>query len=415
MLEKLQPEFKSLLKNLEKRLQLKHQHMSSIFTVTQMINSNYKIDELYSLYQEYLEKYLKVSDFAFYVYEDAWKLNLNRDTTITPPDSLNITVATKYKKSSRLNEEDTLKFGGYKYIIPVYYNDTAVAFSFLGEIDSQSVETKIYLIQYAQVLTNIVTMAVENKRLLKKEMEKIDYDKEMELASKIQGMIIPKRLPKNHLYEFAGLYLPHRSIGGDYYDVININKDEFVFCMGDISGKGVAAALVMANLQAYLNASPPSDMANGRDLVDRLNSKIYSITSGEKFITLFIAKYNILTRELQYLNAGHNPPVLINGEEAVTLNKGCALLGILDYIPKVETGKIVLKKDALILTYTDGLIELENNQALRYGEERLKNFTVEHKNLSSEDLLKRLYNNMINFKGYKNFSDDVSVLIGKFF
>lgn len=415
MLEELEPDIKILLKNLEKRLQLKHQHMSSIFTVTQMINSNYKIEDLYGLYKECLEKYLKVSDFAFFVFEDHWKMNLVKEEHIKPFETLNITVATKYKKSSRLNEEDSTKLGGYKYIIPVYYNETAVSFAFLGELDNQSVETKIYLIQYAQVLTNIVTMVIENKRLLKKELEKIDYDKEMELASKIQGMIIPKRLPKNHIYEFVGLYLPHRSIGGDYYDVININKDEFVFCMGDISGKGVAAALVMANLQAYLNASPPVDMENGRDLVDRLNSKIFSITSGEKFITLFIAKYNILTRELQYLNAGHNPPILINGDEVVTLDKGCALLGILDYIPKVSTGKITLKKDAMILTYTDGLIELENNQALRYGEDRLKQFTIDHKSFSADDFIKKLYSSMINFKGYNNFSDDVSILIGKFF
>lgn len=389
--------------------------MSSIFTVTQMINSNYHIEELYNIYKENLEKYLKVSDLAYFVFEETWNLIIHTKGLIQKNPEFNITVATKYRKSSRLSDEDSEKLGGYKYIIPVYYNDTAVSFAFLGDIDSHSVETKIYLVQYAQVLTNIVTMVIENKRLIQKELEKIDYDKEMELASKIQGMIIPKRLPKNHLYEFAGLYLPHRSIGGDYYDVININKDEFVFCMGDISGKGVAAALVMANLQAYLNASPPIDMENGRELVDRLNSKIYSITSGEKFITLFVAKYNILTRELQYLNAGHNPPILVNGDEVVTLNKGCALLGILDYIPKVTTGKVQLKKDALILTYTDGLIELENNQALHYGEDRLKKFTIDHSKYPAEDILKRLYTNMINFKGYNGFNDDVSVLIGKFF
>lgn len=405
---------KDLVQSLEKRLQSKHQHMSSIFTVTQMINSRYQIDDLYKLYSRCLIKYLGVEDFALFVYEDRWKLTLNKQTSIPPLLDLDIGVITKYRKSVRLEENDSEKLGGYQYIIPVYYNDTAISYALLGEINCQSIESKIYLIQYAQVITNIITMVIENKRLINKEIEKKDFDKEMELASKIQGMIIPKRLPKNHMYEFAGLYLPHRTIGGDYYDVININKDEFVFCMGDISGKGVAAGLVMANLQSYLNASPPIDMDNGRELVDRLNTKILSITNGEKFITLFIAKYNILTRELQYLNAGHNPPFLLNGEDVMALDKGCALLGILDYIPKVQTGKVTLKKDALILTYTDGLIDLENQGGVSYGEERLKDFTVKGRELSAEVFLKNLYGDLIDFKGYNNFGDDVSVLVGKF-
>lgn len=405
---------KGLVQSLEKRLQSKHQHMSSIFTVTQMVNSRYQIDDLYKLYERCLVKYLGVEDFALFVFQDRWKLTLNRHTNIPPILDLDISVITKYRKSVRLEECDSEKLGGYQYIIPVYYNDTAISYALLGEINCQSIESKIYLIQYAQVITNIITMVIENKRLINKEVEKKDFDKEMELASKIQGMIIPKRLPKNHMYEFAGLYLPHRTIGGDYYDVININTDEFVFCMGDISGKGVAAGLVMANLQSYLNASPPIDMENGRELVDRLNTKILSITNGEKFITLFIAKYNILTRELQYLNAGHNPPILLNGDEVITLDKGCALLGILDYIPKVQTGKITLKKDALILTYTDGLIDLENQNGTSYGEERLKDFTVKGRALSAEEFLKNLYGNLIDFKGYNNFGDDVSVLVGKF-
>ena len=158
--------------------------------------------------------------------------------------------------------------------------------------------------------------------------------------------------------------MPHRSIGGDYYDVINVSTDEFVFCMGDISGKGIAAALVMANLQSYLNASPPLVTESERELVDRLNSKIYSITNGDKFITLFIARYNILTRELVYLNAGHNPPFLVNEGEVTRLDKGCALLGILDYIPKVQLGKLILEPNSLIFTYTDGLSEMENPEGI---------------------------------------------------
>ena len=258
-------------------------------------------------------------------------------------------------------------------------------------------------------------MSIENKRLLIRELEEKEFEKEMELASKIQGMIIPKRLPKNHLYEFAGLYMPHKSIGGDYYDVININKDEFVFCMGDISGKGVAAALVMANLQSYLNASPPLSSESERELVDRLNDKILSITNGEKFITLFIARYNILARELIYLNAGHNPPFLVNQGEVTRLDKGCALLGILEYIPKVQLGKIKLEPNTLIFTYTDGLSEMENQKGIPFGDEGLNDFASKNSHLSSENFVKQLYNELTIYNEQNGFNDDVSVLVGKFY
>jgi len=387
--------------------------MSSIYTVTQAINVNAEVEDLYQMYQRFLTSYLGLDDIVLYMFEDGWKQVICKHSSIKESD-INVALAVHYKKASRIEDSDRDSLGGYTYIIPVYHKDVAISFALLGEINCQSVESKVYLIQYAQVVTNIITMAVENKRLFKRELEKKEFDKEMELASRVQGMIIPKRLPKNHIYEFAGLYLPHRSIGGDYYDVININKDEFVFCMGDISGKGVAAALVMANLQSYLNASPPVDMDNGRELVDRLNSKILSITNGDKFITLFIAKYNILTRELHYLNAGHNPPVLINGDEVIKLDKGCALLGILEQIPKVQTGKLILKPGALVVTYTDGLTDLENTAKEIYGEQRLKHFTVNNYTKNAEDFVKSLFASISDFKGEVDFNDDVSVLVGKF-
>lgn len=402
-----------LIQSLELRLQSKHRHMSSIYAVTQAINSQIETHALYDLYSQCMANYLGVEDLALYKFDDQWEKIVYRHTLI-PDAHIKVSKALKYKKAARINSEDKDALGGYEYVIPVYHNDIGISFALLGEINCLNIESKLYLLQYAQVITNIVTMAIENKRLFQKEMEKKEFDKEMELASKIQGMIIPKRLPKNTLYEFAGLYLPHRSIGGDYYDVININKDEFIFCMGDISGKGIAAALVMANLQSYLNASPPKEMSNGRELVDRLNTKILSITNGEKFITLFVGKYNILTRELEYLNAGHNPPLLFNDGEVVKLDKGCALLGILEHIPKVQTGKILLKPDALILTYTDGLTEQENNNSELFGDDKLRALIMKNCHESAENFVKNLYSTLIDFKGMKNFGDDVSVLVGKF-
>jgi sigma-B regulation protein RsbU (phosphoserine phosphatase) len=405
----------SVYESLEERLVLKHLHMDSLYDVTQAINSNIDVDDLLKVYEKDLVQFLGIEDMVLYFYNKEWSIKTFLCTHIENCADIDIPIALKYKVPSSLHPEDSKKLSGYKYVLPVFYNDVVTSFALLGDIKFQNIESEHYLIQYAQVLTNLVSMSIENRRLLVRELEKKEFDKEMEMASKIQGMIIPKRLPKNHIYEFSGLYMPHRSIGGDYYDVINVSTDEFVFCMGDISGKGIAAALVMANLQSYLNASPPLVTESERELVDRLNSKIYSITNGDKFITLFIARYNILTRELVYLNAGHNPPFLVNKGEVTRLDKGCALLGILEYIPKVQLGRLKLEPDSLIFTYTDGLSEMENQKGIAFGDERLRDFAANNSNLSSEIFVKKLYTELNTYNEQNGFNDDVSVLVGKFY
>ncbi len=405
----------AMYKSMEQRLVSKHKHMDSLYEVTQAINSNIEEEDLLKIYEKDLISFLGAEDFVLYFYDNEWSVKAYYCTHIKNCDDVEVPIALKYKNPSKLHPEDFKKLGGYQYVIPVYYNEVVLSFALVGDIKFQNIESEHYLIEYAQVLTSMISMSIENKRLFIKELEKKEFEKEMELASKIQGMIIPKRLPKNHIYEFAGLYMPHRTIGGDYYDVININKDEFVFCMGDISGKGIAAALVMANLQSYLNASPPLVTETERELVDRLNSKILSITNAEKFITLFIARYNILTKELVYLNAGHNPPFLVNEGEVTRLDKGCALLGILDYIPKVQLGKLILEPNSLIFTYTDGLSEMENPEGIAYGDERLRNFASQNAHLSSEKFVKQLYSELITYNEDNGFNDDVSVLVGKFY
>jgi sigma-B regulation protein RsbU (phosphoserine phosphatase) len=215
------------------------------------------------------------------------------------------------------------------------------------------------------------------------------------------------------MYEFAGLYLPYKGIGGDYYDVIHINKDEFVFCVGDISGKGVAAALVMANLQAYLNATLGLNYTKEK-FIENLNRKVFSITEGDTFITLFIAKYNIITRELEYINAGHVPPVLVHNNRAELLNKGTTILGIFEELPKVEFGSITIKPDTTIVSFTDGLSEMEDEDGSQFGQKRLTEFALLHYHLSPETFNKLLYESVSIFKGNVLFNDDISVLTAKF-
>ncbi|HNM31667.1 MAG TPA: PP2C family protein-serine/threonine phosphatase [Chitinophagales bacterium] len=400
----------SILKQL---LKVKYKQLNAILEATKAINNNVSSEGLYQIYVYTLREQIHVREIALFMFDQAWKRVVwereeNQEAFIPIQSHFE-----NYHSAKELTPEEQVIFGGFKYIIPVYHKQQPLALALLGEINNSLFEHKEELLEFTQIFTNIITVAVENKRLFRRELEKKQLDKELDLASKVQGMLIPKKLPKNNLYEFAGLYLPFKGIGGDYYDVIHINKDEFVFCIGDISGKGVAAALVMANLQAYLNATLGLNYSKEK-FIENLNRKVFSITEGDTFITLFIAKYNIITRELEYINAGHVPPVLVHNNRAELLNKGTTILGIFEELPKVEFGSITIKPDTTIVSFTDGLSEMEDENGTQFGQKRLTDFALLHYHLSPETFNKLLYENVSKFKGNVLFNDDISVLTAKF-
>lgn len=400
------------LSDLKQLVQVKQHQLHALLDITQAINENQPSEKLFQLYRQVLEEQLGVKEIALFTYSDAWKRTIwIREDEVYIPVAENFG---QFDKLTGLNAEQQQTLGGFKYVIPVYHKSMPLALALLGDLQEGQHQQQKELLEFAQVITNIIAVAVENKRLFRREVEKKQIDKEIELASKVQGMLIPKKLPKNNIYEFAGLYLPYKGIGGDYYDVIHINKDEFVFCIGDISGKGVAAALVMANLQAYLNATVDTRMKT-KKLVENLNKKVYSITNGDSFITLFLARYNILTREMTYVNCGHLPPIMICGNKVSWLDDGSTILGVFEELPKVTAHTLTVPQDAMILCFTDGLTELENAAGEQFTPDRLLDFMRQQKQLSPELFIKVLYDYISKFKGNMLFSDDISVLAAKFY
>src|SRR6202000_2824120 len=155
------------------------------------------------------------------------------------------------------------------------------------------------------------------------------FKREMELAQEVQNMLIPLRFHKETGVEIGAKYLPHQNIGGAYFDFMRINEHEILWCIADVSGKGISAALLMANFQASLRAwaTVEEDLTN---IVERLNKIVIDNTKGERFITLFVAKYDERTRKLNYINAGHNATIILDSGETSTLNLGTTMIGIFD-------------------------------------------------------------------------------------
>jgi sigma-B regulation protein RsbU (phosphoserine phosphatase) len=389
--------------------------LNSLLEITKAINNNTSTADLLATYQDVLKEKLNIGKLVLYGYESKWtcllkygvddehtQINVERDLLWI--NEINVVD---------FNEKNPVHHS-FEIVIPVFHKQQPLAYVLIGDIDDDRVEVSpvIKHLPFVQTLTNIIVVAIENKKLYKESIQKAALRKELELASQMQHMLFPESLPDNEQTSFDALYLPHQEVGGDYYDFIWLNRNEFAFCMADVSGKGVAAALLMSNFQANLRVL--LNYTNSlSELVRELNAKVMSNAKGEKFITFFIAKYNIQTRILTYVNAGHNPPILLNGKSTLMLRAGCTGLGMFDELIKVKEGILPISENSLILCYTDGVVEVENEEEESYGSDRLIADIKQAKKLDVNQINQNILFNIINFKGSKPYIDDIALFCGK--
>ncbi len=330
-----------------------------------------------------------------------------------PPD-LNIEYELVKIKEISVFKSKTNDF--FDIVIPVYHKDRPLAYVLIGDIveHKQDVSPVVKHLPFIQTLTNIIIVAIENKRLFKENLEKIALKKELELASKMQTMLFPEELPNNSKFHFNAFYLPNQEVGGDYYDFIKLSEEEYLICIADISGKGLSAALLMSNFQANLRAlcNYNSDL---KELSIELNKKVIQNAKGEKFITFFCARYNTVSRELQYINLGHHPALLFQDNKMNELDKGSIGLGMLDELPQIESGRISVNNNAILFLFTDGLTENLNSNDEFFSLEKISNVFLNNIDESVEILNEKIINEVILHKENNTFGDDITILTGKFF
>lgn len=192
---------------------------------------------------------------------------------------------------------------------------------------------------------------------------------ELSFALEVQRALFPRQLPQCSGLEFAGVCIPARGISGDYYDVIRFPDERLVFAIADISGKGISAAILMANMQALLRTLaetgiPPSEVCS------RLNRHLHQVTDESKFATFFYAEWNGSTRYLRYVNAGHHPPIVLGSSGGRQLSEGGFPIGMFAAC-EFQTGELALQPGDLLVLYSDGLTEATKSGE-EFGDKRLK-------------------------------------------
>ena len=402
----------AILEKLEKELSLKQLQIKSLLTITQAINDNVAADGLFNMYKSFLSWEMAIEKMALFVIGDTgWKcasaINFKKQEI-----SQYIPLLLKHKRLHTIKEGDDVMLQEFDIVIPVFHKSEPIAFSLIGGIkDKEDIYNKI---QFITTITNIIAVAIENKRLFKQQIEQEKLKREMELASDVQHMLIPDTLPTEKHFALSKIYMPHSNVGGDYLDYIKFSENRFAICIADISGKGVAAALLIANFQALIQ----NLIYQYRDLetfVFALNQSVYRITKADKFITFFIAEIDTDLKTMRYINAGHYPPVMINGGKMLRLDQGSTFIGAFEKLPYINEEVINLDGEAMILSFTDGLAELQDESGAYFDDEKIENFVTEHQKRSPDEFNEELLNEIDRFRGGKEYSDDIAVLTCKIY
>ena len=367
------------------RLLLKRQsELNSLLEVTRAINKNISTPVLVQMLEVIMQNYLQVGKLRFLIEHEGSFVCVSsyggdeESTMVLHKACKKI----KGKSPASLRNHDDLLLRKYDYFIPFYHKSKALAYALIGDFNTTE-EMLNNDLNFIQTLINVIVVALENKKLFRERMESERFKREMELAQEVQNMLIPIRLHKEPGVEIGAKYFPHQNIGGDYFDFMRINEHEFLWCIADVSGKGISAALLMANFQASLRAwaAVEDSLVN---VVDRLNQIVLKNTKGERVITLFVAKYNELTRKLNFINAGHNPSILYCNGEAVPLKLGTTMIGVFDELPFLNQGEVDVEPGSLIFNYTDGLMDYDVPTPKLWDEDKLLDFVIANGSLSPD-------------------------------
>jgi len=404
------------LHRLEQKLRQRDFKLNALLELTKAINANLPIDGLLSEYERVLRSELSIEKLILYTKADQkWACLLEYGVE----DGLTKIIADEsFFQTKEISFSEGRRSESFDLIIPIRQNDQPIAYLLVGDATEQELKISpvIKHMRFIETLTNVLVVAIENRKMTQERLRQERVKKELELAAEMQAILLPQSLPKTNEYEVSAVYKAHQQVGGDYYDFLELNQDEVMFCMADVSGKGVSAAFLMANFQAYLRSIFAYRNGDLKDIVLELNDRVMHSAMGEKYITLFLATYHKKTRVLRYINCGHNPPIIADENGYTQLLKlGSIGLGMFEELPKVAMGEVILPKNSLVVCYTDGLIETENNLEDEFGMDRLEKVILENFGENISTLNRNIVADVNEYRGDMPFIDDLAILSCRFF
>lgn len=267
--------------------------------------------------------------------------------------------------------------------------------------------------EFLSSLGNLAIVSLENARLFRDAIEKQKMEDELLIAREIQRGLLPSTLPSIPHFDIAAKTISSRQVGGDYYDIIKLDENRFIIAIGDVSGKGTPASLLMANLQATIRALVPFGYPL-TELTKRVNDLMCDNTSSGRFVTFFWGLLDAKVRTLRYVNAGHNPPFVFRTDGTVErLDRGGIILGVIRTIAPYQDGEVAFNPGDVLVLFTDGVSEAMNDQSEEFGEPRLEQLAKENLGESPQTVLSRIVEAVQGHSRNLPQSDDITLLLLK--
>ncbi len=267
---------------------------------------------------------------------------------------------------------------------------------------------------------NSMTQSVS--ALMEEQKRRQRLENELSIAHEVQQQLFPRSLPNLPGIEIEAICRPARVVSGDYYDFIRVSPSRLGIALADISGKGISAALLMANVQAALrsdvlryrdgHAGSPEPV-NTAEIVSHLNLHLFRNTSNERYATCFFGVYDAATRQLHYTNAGHLPPIYICGDNVRRLETGGMVVGLFNDVP-FQQGAVEIAHGSVLIAYSDGLIEPENVYGEEFGTERLIDVAQRNKNQPVHAIAEAMMRATEEWSGSPEQADDMTVIVMRF-
>lgn len=403
------------LERIIERLELKEFQLRTLLDVSKAINNNVGRDELLRLFEHIVRDELGITRLSLYEHADGWAriLSYGNDARDVAIDAEQLFGT--FTDIQTISAEIEGRLGAFDVAVPVHHRDKPLAFLLIGDIDEeeQRMSPVVKHLNFIQTLANLVAVALENQRMASRQLQQVLDRRDLELAAQMQQQLIPTELPRTDRLEAAAWYQPHRLIGGDYYDLLPLGDQRYLACVADVSGKGVAAALLMSNFQAQVRAALPHTNDLDR-LMRQLNERVYASARGERFITFFAGLIDLGAGTLRFANAGHNDPLLHDGKRITPLHDGSIALGMMPTLPFLRIGEVALPSAGTLLCYTDGLVEQEDAHGHAFESDPLERALEQFANAGPDGLVSTVKSVFEAHRGTEPYLDDIAVLCCRF-
>jgi len=318
-------------------------------------------------------------------------------------------------KPECIAEMQSLTGTGARIAVPLRIKNEIVGVLLLGPPDGRESYTAAEK-QGLSSAAEVFALMIENSRLTERALEQEKLQRDLALAAEVQKRLLPPQPPSNGAATLAAFALPARTVGGDYYDFLDLGGGRIGIAVADVSGKGIAAALLMSVVQASLRVISADRDVPLSQLAEKMNRFLYKSSGANKYATFFYAQIEGDGRRLRFINAGHNPPYLARstetGMEITELGAGGPPLGLFPEI-QYEEADLELRPGDLIVAFTDGVPEALNGEGEEFGEERLKELLRGSGGRGAEEISARISSQVRDWMGAAEQHDDVTIVVMK--